>query len=73
MEIEKNLNWKIPFYIGFIGSFVILFLLVNLRDKFIGLANNQMFNDFYPLFVILIIINCAIATYYYFTFITQHY
>ena len=59
--METSLDWRIPFSIGFIGSFVVLFLLVFLRDKFIGLANNQMFNDFYPIFVILIVINCAIA------------
>lgn len=61
--METSLDWRIPFSIGFIGSFVVLFLLVFLRDKFIGLTDNQMFNDFYPIFVILIVINCAIATY----------
>ena len=61
--METSLDWKIPFSIGFIGSFVVLFLLVFLKDKFIGLADNQMFSDFYPIFVILIVINCAIATY----------
>lgn len=63
MKLDTNLNWKIPFYTGFISSFIVLFLLIALRDKFIGFTNNQMFNDFYPIFVILIVVNCALATY----------
>ena len=63
MKIKASLDWKIPFSIGFISCFIVLFLLLFLKNKFIGLVDNQMFNDFYPIFVILIIINCAIATY----------
>lgn len=61
--MKTSLDWRIPFSVGFIGCFVILFLLTSLRSKFIGMVDNQMFNDFYPIFVILIVINCAIATY----------
>ena len=61
--MKTYLDWRIPFSVGFVSSFVILFLLVSLKSKFIGLVDNKMFNDFYPIFVILIVINCAIATY----------
>ena len=63
LEMKTSLDWRIPFSVGFVSSFVILFLLVSLKSKFIGLVDNKMFNDFYPIFVILIVINCAIATY----------
>ena len=61
--MKTSLDWRIPFSVGFISSFIVLFLLISLKSKFIGLVDNQMFNDFYPIFVILIVINCAIATY----------
>ena len=53
MKIKASLDWKIPFSIGFISCFIVLFLLLFLKNKFIGLVDNQMFNDFYPIFVIL--------------------
>ena len=66
---QKYINWKIPFVTGVVLSFAILFLLINLKGYFIGMINNNLFNDIYPIFVILIILNCALATY----TITQYY
>ena len=41
--MKTYLDWRIPFSVGFIGCFVILFLLTWLRSKFIGMVDNQMF------------------------------
>lgn len=60
---QKFINWKIPFVTGILLTFALLFLLVNLKGYFIGMINNNLFNDFYPVFVILIVLNCALATY----------
>jgi len=53
---QKYINWKIPFVTGIVLSFAILFLLINLKGYFIGMINNNLFNDIYPIFVILIIL-----------------
>ena len=62
-KIQKFINWRIPFVTGILLTFTLLFLLVNLKGYFIGMINNNLFNDFYPVFVMLIVINCALATY----------
>ena len=62
-KIQKFINWRIPFVTGILLTFTLLFLLVNLKGYFIGMINNNLFNDFYPVFVMLIVLNYALATY----------
>ena len=66
MNLKKYRNLligEIPFVTGILLTFTLLFLLVNLKGYFIGMINNNLFNDFYPVFVMLIVLNCALATY----------
>lgn len=63
IQKQRYLDWRFIFVSGFVVLFAVLFFLTFLKDKFQGLVDNQLFNDFYPIFVTLILMNIMVATY----------
>jgi hypothetical protein len=62
-EIQKYIDWKIPFSIGIVFSFTLLFTLIALKYTFLKILNNSVIDKFYSMFVALLVINSGIATY----------
>jgi hypothetical protein len=62
-EIQKYIDWKIPFSFGVVFSLTLLFTLIALKGTFLKIINNSVVEKFYSMFVVLLIINSGIATY----------
>jgi len=62
-EIQKYIDWKIPFSIGVVFSFTLLFVLIALKNTFLKILNNSIIDKFYSMFVALVVLNSGIATY----------
>jgi hypothetical protein len=74
-NIQKYIDWKIPFSFGIVFTFTLLFTLIALKETFLKIINNSVVEKFYSIFVVLLFINSGIATYtislYYYRITTQ--
>jgi len=59
----KYLDWKIPFVVGIIATFLILGLLLNIKQFFRKLYDVPIFDKLYEFFIVMMIINSGLATY----------
>jgi len=62
-EIQKYIDWKIPFSVGVVFTFTLLFVLIALKETFLKMLNNEVIEKFYSMFVALLVLNSGIATY----------